>query len=52
MTVKHLKILHQHNSSINHTFDKDGHDVIQGLTNTSKNLPPKYFYDDRGSELF
>jgi dimethylhistidine N-methyltransferase len=52
MTVKHLKILRQHNSSINHTFEKDGHDVIQGLMDTSKNIPPKYFYDDRGSELF
>jgi len=52
MTVKHLKILHQHNSSPNQFFEKDGHDVIQGLTSTPKNLPPKYFYDDRGSELF
>ena len=52
MTVKHLKILHQHNSSINHTFEKDGHDVVQGLTAIPKTLPPKYFYDDRGSELF
>ncbi len=29
-----------------------GNDVIQGLTQTSKSLPPHYFYDDRGSELF
>ncbi len=29
-----------------------GSDVIQGLTQTPKTLPPKYFYDDRGSELF
>ncbi|HEY9598550.1 MAG TPA: L-histidine N(alpha)-methyltransferase [Cyanophyceae cyanobacterium] len=29
-----------------------GHDVIQGLSQTPKTLPPKYFYDDRGSELF
>jgi dimethylhistidine N-methyltransferase len=27
-------------------------DVIQGLTQTPKSLPPKYFYDDRGSVLF
>ena len=52
MTVKHLKILHQHNSSINQTFEKDGEDVIQGLTKKTKSIPPKYFYDDRGSELF
>lgn len=30
----------------------DGSDVIQGLTQTQKTLPCKYFYDDRGSELF
>jgi len=52
MTVKHLQILHQHNSSPNQTFEKDGHDVVQGLQNNPKTLPPKYFYDDRGSELF
>lgn len=27
-------------------------DVIRGLTDEPKWLPPKYFYDDRGSELF
>jgi dimethylhistidine N-methyltransferase len=26
--------------------------VIQGLTQTPKTLPPKYFYNDRGSQLF
>ena len=52
MTVKHLQILRQHNSSINQTFEKDGEDVIQGLLKTPKSLQPKYFYDDRGSELF
>ncbi|NES91203.1 MULTISPECIES: L-histidine N(alpha)-methyltransferase [unclassified Okeania] len=30
----------------------DGQDVIAGLTKSPKNLPPKYFYDDRGSEIF
>jgi L-histidine Nalpha-methyltransferase len=30
----------------------DGSDVIQGLTQTLKTLPCRYFYDDRGSELF
>lgn len=29
-----------------------GQDVIDGLTRSPKSLPPKYFYDDRGSELF
>ena len=29
-----------------------GSDVIQGLTQTPRTLPPKYFYDDRGSQLF
>jgi L-histidine Nalpha-methyltransferase len=27
-------------------------DVREGLTEAPKTLPPKYFYDDRGSELF
>ncbi len=27
-------------------------DVRAGLTATPKTLPPKYFYDERGSELF
>ncbi|NJP10940.1 MAG: L-histidine N(alpha)-methyltransferase [Leptolyngbyaceae cyanobacterium RU_5_1] len=30
----------------------DGQDVIQGLSQTQKTLPCRYFYDDRGSELF
>jgi L-histidine Nalpha-methyltransferase len=30
----------------------DCRDVIQGLTQTPKTLPCRYFYDDRGSELF
>jgi L-histidine Nalpha-methyltransferase len=29
-----------------------GSDVISGLTQTPKTLLPRYFYDDRGSELF
>jgi len=28
------------------------HDVRKGLTGTPKQLSPKYFYDERGSELF
>ncbi len=30
----------------------DGSEVVAGLTATPKTLPYKYFYDDRGSELF
>ncbi|MEM9266986.1 MAG: L-histidine N(alpha)-methyltransferase [Cyanobacteria bacterium P01_F01_bin.13] len=30
----------------------DGQDVIEGLTQSPKVLPPKYFYDRLGSELF
>ena len=30
----------------------DGSDVIRGLTHPQKHLPPRYFYDDRGSQLF
>ncbi|MBE9229357.1 L-histidine N(alpha)-methyltransferase [Phormidium sp. LEGE 05292] len=34
------------------TLNNDGYDVIQGLTKKPKNLPPKYFYDHKGSQLF
>src|ERR1700752_1384960 len=27
-------------------------DALAGLTSTPKELPPKWFYDDRGSQLF
>ncbi|MGA1476279.1 MAG: L-histidine N(alpha)-methyltransferase, partial [Prochlorothrix sp.] len=30
----------------------DGEDVIKGFQQRPKSLPPRYFYDDRGSELF
>jgi L-histidine Nalpha-methyltransferase len=30
----------------------EGDDVLQGLSQTPKVLPCRYFYDDRGSELF
>lgn len=30
----------------------DGSDVVKGLTQIPKSLPARYFYDDRGSELF
>lgn len=29
-----------------------GSDAVKGLTQIPKTLPPRYFYDDRGSELF
>ncbi|NJL47602.1 MAG: L-histidine N(alpha)-methyltransferase [Leptolyngbyaceae cyanobacterium SM2_5_2] len=31
---------------------EDGADVVMGLTTQPKSLPPKYFYDDLGSDLF
>lgn len=31
---------------------REGQDVVLGLSTTPKSLPPKYFYDDRGSKLF
>lgn len=39
-------------SASSKTETNSGNDVIQGLTQTPKSLPPKYFYDDRGSVLF
>ncbi|MEL7070239.1 MAG: L-histidine N(alpha)-methyltransferase [Cyanobacteria bacterium J06581_3] len=32
--------------------DDTGQDVIAGLTAEPKSLPPKYFYDEKGSQLF
>ncbi len=29
-----------------------GNDVVRGLSQQPKTLPPRYFYDDRGSQLF
>jgi L-histidine Nalpha-methyltransferase len=29
-----------------------GTDVVKGLNQANKSLPPQYFYDDKGSELF
>ncbi|NEO99967.1 MAG: L-histidine N(alpha)-methyltransferase [Symploca sp. SIO2E9] len=40
-------------SSPNLPTDKDdGKDIITGLTQTQKRLAPRYFYDDKGSQLF
>ncbi|HIK32797.1 MAG TPA: L-histidine N(alpha)-methyltransferase [Oscillatoriales cyanobacterium M59_W2019_021] len=30
----------------------EGRDVVEGLCQTPKSVPPRYFYDDRGSQLF
>ncbi len=38
--------------SIEGNSSVQGADIIAGLTQSPKVLPPKYFYDDRGSELF
>jgi len=34
------------------TTGNNGKDVVEGLTQMPKCLPPKYFYDDQGSKLF
>lgn len=48
MLTTSLKILNEHYQALNN----EGEDVIQGLIQSPKTLPPKYFYDDYGSELF
>ncbi|MBD2251489.1 L-histidine N(alpha)-methyltransferase [Nostoc parmelioides] len=48
MRTENVQMLTAHHQLIKN----DGDDVIQGLTQTPKILPSKYFYDDRGSELF
>jgi L-histidine Nalpha-methyltransferase len=48
MTTKALTALTNHHQELK----DNGEDVIQGLTQNSKSLSPKYFYDDLGSELF
>ncbi len=34
------------------SYTNHGNDVITGLTQAQKSLPPHYFYDDQGSDLF
>jgi dimethylhistidine N-methyltransferase len=49
------KRLHLQLLSSTESLEQDvasGGDVIHGLSQTPKTLPPRYFYDDRGSELF
>lgn len=48
LPISHLTTLIPHSPS----HHSPGEDVIRGLTQTPKTLPPKYFYDARGSELF
>ncbi|WP_392480457.1 L-histidine N(alpha)-methyltransferase [Nostoc sp. C110] len=48
MLATYLKSLNENNRVLNN----EGEDVIQGLIQSPKTLPPKYFYDDYGSELF
>ncbi len=45
-------ILEYRSTSFNEGQAPEGEDVKMGLTQTPKTLPPKYFYDDRGSQLF
>jgi dimethylhistidine N-methyltransferase len=48
-----LQIKQLINLSVPSKSEEDaGNDVIQGLTQSFKTLPPKYFYDDPGSKLF
>ncbi|RUT07954.1 dimethylhistidine N-methyltransferase [Dulcicalothrix desertica PCC 7102] len=48
---KRLKIQHLRSVTASLTTTA-GSDVVKGLTQTAKTLPPRYFYDDRGSDLF
>lgn len=34
------------------TITDDGQDIIKGLTQQQKTIPPRYFYDAQGSQLF
>ena len=38
--------------SASQTLVAEGTDIIEGLEHTPKTLPCRYFYDDRGSQLF
>lgn len=50
-TQERLQIKNLHHSS-RPTSRLDGQDAIQGLSQDRKTLPPKYFYDAYGSQLF
>lgn len=46
----HLQLLNPTDSLVQEVAN--GEDIIHGLSQVPKTLPPRYFYDDRGSELF
>lgn len=50
--TKRLQIEHLLAPTLSPNNLSDGNDVIAGLTQTPKSLPARYFYDDRGSQLF
>jgi L-histidine Nalpha-methyltransferase len=45
LTIKHLR-------EVTSILTVAGSDVVRGLSQASKTLPSRYFYSDRGSELF
>lgn len=47
----HLAYLIDPNTPTDDELDS-GSDVVRGLRQTPKTLPPRYFYDDHGSQLF
>ena len=49
---KRLQIEHLLSPAALSPNQTDGSDVVKGLTQTPKFLSARYFYDDRGSELF
>ncbi|NEQ97437.1 MAG: L-histidine N(alpha)-methyltransferase [Cyanothece sp. SIO2G6] len=49
--IHYLAPAHCSEPSSEHLME-NGQDVIDGLTQSQKTLPPKYFYDDYGSQLF
>lgn len=51
-TEKRLQIEYLLTPSELSTELTDGSDVVEGLNQTVKTLPPRYFYDDFGSQLF
>lgn len=51
-TKQRLQIENLQNPLLISNQPNDGSDVVKGLTQTPKSLPARYFYDDRGSELF
>ncbi|MDJ1176636.1 L-histidine N(alpha)-methyltransferase [Roseofilum capinflatum] len=46
LQIKHLSHSDREDATV------DGQDVIDGLSQNPKTLPPKYFYDSYGSQLF